>query len=153
MMFNQFFPNKPPYVRVVNYEKKKVNSYYEIYESPNDKNSYVLNGKLNNLTSWQPGNRCVINLFKRSNRYLRSWGTCSRLFPFTRTNSNRHRSRKSPLKSLNPRKRKITVTLPIVAHTTNPRWLKLNPRKTRIPMARITAKNSVSSVFASSQAW
>jgi len=62
MMFNQFFPNKPPYVRVVNVEKKKVNSYYEIYESPNDKTSYVLNSKLNNLTSWAPGNRCVIFL-------------------------------------------------------------------------------------------
>lgn len=62
MMFNQFFPNKPPYVRVVNSEKKKINSYYEIYESPNDKNSYVLNSKLMNLANWVPGNRCV-NIF------------------------------------------------------------------------------------------
>ena len=63
MMFNQFFPNKHPYVRVINYEKKTVNPYYDIYESPNDKNSYVLNNKLNNLTSWAPGNRCVYLVF------------------------------------------------------------------------------------------
>ena len=36
MMFNQYFPNKPPYVRVVNHEKKPVSAYYDLYQSPND---------------------------------------------------------------------------------------------------------------------
>ena len=55
MMFNQFFPHKPPYIRVVNIEHKPVSQYYSAYQSPNDAYSYVLNSKLNNLTSWKPG--------------------------------------------------------------------------------------------------
>lgn len=71
MMFNQYFPNKPPYIRVVNHEKKSVNQYYDQYQSPNDKQSFVLN-KLNNLVSWAPGSSCVNCISNLDQSFLRS---------------------------------------------------------------------------------
>lgn len=114
MMFNQYFPNKPPYVRVVNHERKSVNPYYDLYQSPNDKQSYVLNNKLNNLVSWAPGSSCVNYIVTSDERVLVSEVPALNL-PFLRirpeTNSRNKEQRKE---EIDFRQKEIAITQKLI---------------------------------------
>ncbi len=59
MMFNQFFPQKSPYLRILNVENDEVNKHYSDIKSHNDPQSYVLNKKLSKLSTWNPASDCV----------------------------------------------------------------------------------------------
>lgn len=59
-MFNQYFPTKSPYIRIVKTDQNmKVNEFYNSCKSPNDINSYVVNTKLNHISTWVIGKDCV----------------------------------------------------------------------------------------------
>lgn len=150
-MFNQFFPNKPPYVRVVNYEKKKAHSYYDAYQSPNDNNSYVLNNKLNNVTTWTPGKRCVILSINCSNPFLSSWDSSWKHTRFTTIRLNkRNRKRKAHKNRKIPNK---MITLPTEALTIKHQFRSPRRNKQKEMRLKTTAKSNASYASAPSPRW
>ena len=58
MMIPANFPQKPPYVRIVNRNPEFiVDDFYRQLQSPSDNKSYILNERLNEVKYWDQANQ------------------------------------------------------------------------------------------------
>jgi hypothetical protein len=63
MMIPYGFPQKAPYVRIINRNSEFiVDDFYKSLQSPNDPKSYILNEKLNEIKYWDPS-KSIVSLF------------------------------------------------------------------------------------------
>lgn len=54
------FPQKPPYVRIINRNPDFiVDDFYQPLQSPSDNKSYILNERLNEIKFWDPSKSIV----------------------------------------------------------------------------------------------
>lgn len=60
MMIPANFPQKPPYVRIINRNPDFiVDDFYQPLQSPSDNKSYILNERLNEIKFWDPSKSIV----------------------------------------------------------------------------------------------
>lgn len=61
MMIPYGFPNKSPYVRIINRNTEfNVDPFYKNLRSPTDPKSFILNEVLSDIANWNP-NKSIVN--------------------------------------------------------------------------------------------
>ena len=82
MMLPSAFPNKSPYVRIINHSSEYiVDPLYKDLRSPTDPKSFILNSKLDSVKKWTPSSS-VVNIIIESHNMMRN------NFPFAKPGGN-----------------------------------------------------------------
>ena len=89
MMIPASFPQKPPYVRIINRNPEFiVEDFYRPLQSPSDIKSYILNDRLNEIKTWDQNKSIVTLRFIQVNVIIECYDLLRNKFPFSKNGTN-----------------------------------------------------------------